>query len=276
VQIAKPNEAVRMKALVHGPSGAGKTYLAGTMGDDERTSPALYLDFKGGIETLVGRDIDVGTVRDWNDYNEAFEELSDPDTKYQSYIVDSASDTQVEGLLALLEKSDRGKAQDDTITQPEWGVILVQMRRFVRHFVDLPMHCLWTSLSDEDLDKREGRIKVPMMQGSFRGEFPGIFGVVGYLGEEEPEDEDDEPRRVLLLHSHPGFRIKARTPMGVTVPSEIYEPTATKLLDALGYPPAGKKVGRKIKVTEVEDESDTDEDPQDDQPAPVGIRSRRR
>lgn len=234
MKISKPDKVVRMNALIHGPSGAGKTYLAGTMADDPRTSPTLFLDFKGGIETLVGRDLDTGTVRDWTDYNEAYEILSDPDTKYRSFVIDSISDTQVEGLLSLLEQ-DNKRAHEDIISQPEWGIILVQMRRLIRHFADLPLHKMMTCLSDDDLDKKEGRIKVPMVQGSFRQELPGIFGVVGYLGEIDGEEEGDPPDRILLLHSHPGYRIKARTPMGVTVPDSIIDPTATKLLDALGF-----------------------------------------
>lgn len=230
-----------MKALFFSPPGHGKTHLLGTLADDERTAPALILDFEGGVTTLVGRDIDVATVRDWQDFNEAYALLSDPDTEYRSVGVDSLSETQVGGLLALLrENSPEGRrATEDTLTQGDWGTILVQMRRFVRHFKDLPMHVAMTALAGEDLDKVEGRVKVPLLQGSFQNEAPGIFDVVAYLAKSETEDGEEE--RLLLLRGYPGFRIKARTPMGVAAPNEIVDPSITKLLDALGFAQPGRR-----------------------------------
>lgn len=241
LRITKPDAAAHLKLLLFSPPGHGKTGFLGTMEDDPRTSPALILDFEGGVTTLVGRDIDIATVRDWTDFNEAYALLSDPDTEYKAVGVDSISETQTGGLLKLLEeRSPEGKRPtDDTLTQGDWGTILVQMRRFVRHFKDLPMTVAMTALAGEDLDKVEGRVKVPLLQGSFQNEAPGIFDVVAYLA--KSETDEGEAERLMLLHGHPGFRVKARAPMGVSVPQDIVDPTMTKLLDALGYGTVGSK-----------------------------------
>lgn len=233
MRITKPEEAVKCKALIFGAPGGGKTYFLGTLDDDERTSPALILDFEGGVQTLVGRDTDVATISSWQDYNEAYRVLSDPKTKYRSVGVDSISETQAGGLLAILE--DGGKRPDpDILAVADWGKILVQMRRFVRSFKALDMHVFMTALAGEDLDRDEGKVKVPLLQGGFAKEAPGIFDVVGYFGKQTLEGEETE--RILLLQNYPGFRIKARTRMGVIAPDAITAPTVTKLLDALGYP----------------------------------------
>lgn len=254
MRITKPDAAAHLKLLLFSPPGHGKTGFLGTMEDDERTSPALILDFEGGVTTLVGRDIDIATVRDWQDFNEAYALLSDPDTEYKAVGVDSISETQTGGLLKLLEdRAPEGKrATDDTLTQGDWGTILVQMRRFVRHFKDLPMTVAMTALAGEDLDKVEGRVKVPLLQGSFQNEAPGIFDVVAYLAKSENEETEEE-ERLLLLHGHPGFRVKVRAPMGTTPPTEIVDPTMGKLLDALGYGAATAKAkGKRLKIPAAE------------------------
>lgn len=242
VKIGRPEDVTHCKALIFGPPGHGKTYFLGTLADDERTSPTLFLDFEGGVQTLVGRDIDVARVRDWPDFEEAFELLADPDTKYRSTAVDSLSETQIGGLLRILEK-DKKRADPDQLAQPDWGLILVQMRRFVRAFKDLDMHVFMSALSKDDLDPKEGRIVVPAFQGAFAGEVAGVFDTVGYMA--LAEDEEGNTERVLLLNDHAKYRVKARTPMGVRPPSEIEDPTAGRLLDALGF---GTKTGKKEKT----------------------------
>jgi len=231
MKIHKAQEAQFCKALFFAPHGHGKTYLLGTADDDGRASPTLFLDFEGGTQTLVGRDTDVGTIRDWDDYNEAYELLSDPKTKYKSTGVDSISETQIFGMLSILDK-DAKRVDPDLMAQQDWGVILVQMRRFVRHFRDLPMHVFFTALAGEIVEPRVGTVKAPLLQGAFQKELPGIVDIVGYLAN---EDTEDGINRLLLLHSYPKFQVKARTPMGVVVPKEIEDPTVTKLLDVLGY-----------------------------------------
>jgi hypothetical protein len=232
VRIGKPEEAVKCKSLIFGAPGGGKTYFLGTLEDDERTKPTLLLDFEGGVQTLVGRDVDVATIGSWQDYNEAYRTLADPQTKYRSVGVDSLSETQAGGLLSILE--DGGKRPDpDILAVADWGKILVQMRRFVRSFKALDMHVFMTALAGEDLDRDEGKVKVPLLQGGFAKEAPGIFDIVGYMGKQTLDSGESE--RILLLQNFPGFRIKARTRMGVIAPDSISKPTATLLLDALGY-----------------------------------------
>lgn len=232
MRVHTAEEAAFLKALVFSPPGHGKTRFLGTADDDERTAPLLFLDFEGGTQTLVGRDTDVVTVRSWQDYNEAYAELADPGTKYRSVAIDSVTETQVGGLLAILDK-DGKRADPDQLAQADWGLILMQMRRFARRFRDLPMHVFMSALAKDDVAPRIGTVKTPLLQGAFASEVSGIMDVVAYLALDE--GEDGEAVRLMLLHSYPKFQVKARTPWGVTVPSEIEDPTAGKLLDALGY-----------------------------------------
>ena len=245
VHIGRPEEVTHAKALIFAPPGAGKTFLLGTLNDDERTAPTLLLDFEGGVQTLVGRDIDVARIRDWRDFEEAHEVLADPDSPYRSVGVDSLSEAQIGGLFQILDRKDLRRADKDQLAQQDWGLILVQMRRFVRGFLDLGRHTFMTALAKDDLDPRVGRIAIPAFQGAFGKEVAGTFDTVAYLARDE--DEDGNMERVLVFHGDPAYQTKARSAMGRPVPAEIINPTAGDVLDALGFVKARK--GSKQKET---------------------------
>lgn len=236
-KIHKAGAAKTLNALIFAPHGHGKTHFLATANDDERSGPILILNFEGGEQTLVGSDVDIFDVLSWDDYDEAYEILTDPDCKYKSVGLDSISETQIFGQLAILDK-DAKRVDPDLMAQQDWGIILVQMRRLVRHFRDLPMHVFFTALAGEIMLPRVGTVRAPLLQGAFQKELPGIVDVVAYLANEDKDDpdEDEDPiNRLLLLHSYPKFQVKARTPWGIRVPSEIEDPSVSDLLDVLGY-----------------------------------------
>lgn len=235
----KPEDSHYAKVLIHAPAGAGKTHFLGTAQEDHRTFPMAFLNFEGGEQTLSGLDIDVFDIRDSKDYEEVFKDLSNPKAPWKSTGIDSITETQVSWLLEILGKDKINRADPDQLAQQDWGIILVRMRRIVRQFAKmLPMHVFMTALSKDEVVARVGTVKMPSVQGAFANELPGIMDVVGYLALEDVLGDDGKPtgdlERLLLLHSYPKFSVKVRTPWGATVPSEIIDPSVTKLLDALG------------------------------------------
>lgn len=235
-----------MKFAVHAPPGAGKTTLLGTAQDDARTFPMAFLNFEAGEQSLAGLDIDVFDIRDSKDYEDALRDLRHPEAPWKSVGVDSITETQVGALLEILGNDTVNRADPDQLAQQDWGIVLTRMRRIVRQYVKmLPMHVFMTALTKEVVIPRIGSAKAPALQGQFADEFPGIPDVVAYLAIEDITGDDGKPtgevQRVLLLHDYPKFSVKARSPWGQTVPSEIVDPTITKLLDAFGYDVPKKK-----------------------------------
>jgi hypothetical protein len=224
--------------LIYGPAGHGKTYMLGTAVFDERTCPIAILDFEGGVLDVLtglpgeGTDWVHMPIRTWSDFNEAYDRLYTNDEGFKSAGVDSVSETHIFALLNLLEDGKPSRqSEPDLIQQGDYGVALVQLRRLVRAFRDLPMHTFFTSHYREEKDPREGLVKIPSLAGKAAIEIPGLMTVVGYLS--LSENEEGETERVLLLQNYAKIRTKVRMPWGVEAPDEIVNPTVTSLFDAL-------------------------------------------
>jgi hypothetical protein len=235
--------------LIYGPSGAGKTHLLGTAMQDERTAPILVLDFEGGSITLEGSGATVLAVRDWDDYSEVYNTLANNNNtvdgvQYKSLAIDSVSETHLYSLMnavddrvkLLVAKNETGNRVDPNKTEiQDYGTALIQMRRFLRSFRDLPMHTFVTSLTKTEVLPREGSTRLPSCFGQLAEELCGMYDCVGYLAQLE-EPKSTELKRVLLLQNQKGVRVKVRTRWGVVAPEKIVDPTITALLNAFKEP----------------------------------------
>jgi phage nucleotide-binding protein len=244
VNITKPGESTHLKALIFGPYGTGKTHFLGTAQLDERTKPAIYLDFEGGSTTLAGLDIDMFSVRTWDDFNEVYSGLAVGEGGYKSVLLDSLSETHIFALMEINESQGR----DDVLQIQDYGKASIQMRRLIRLFRDLPYHVFMTAQDKTDKEARVGMVKKPALAGQMADEAPGLFDVCGYLTisqETDPKTKAVTETRSLLLKNFSQFRVKIRTGWGKedTVPDLIDDPSIGSLLDVLGYamPQEGQK-----------------------------------
>lgn len=240
------------KVLVFGPSGVGKTTFVGSAALDPRTSPVLVLDFDGGSMSLEGLDpktLRVKRVKDWDDFNIAYDYLASGNHPYKTVAVDSLSELHVFSMLNIVDdeiaeaidkarkegkKEDQAKRIDELeIQQQDYGKSMVQIRRFLRAMLNLDMHCIFTALPKSAKIAREGTVQLPAMFGQMAEEVVGMFDVTGYINQEEqvvaanPQVKGSKPTtrvvRVLNLQNTPGVRVKVRTPFGesASVPNRI-------------------------------------------------------
>lgn len=233
-----PSTAQRnINALIFGPPGHGKTHFLGTAALDERSAPIALLDFEGGVlDVLQGLPGEGSAwvhipIHSWEDFNQAYERLRVNDEGFQSCGIDSLSETHIFAVMNILEE-EGGKRQDpDAVQQQDWGKALIQLRRLVRYFRDLPMHSFYTAHHKDEVDAREGLVKMVSLAGKAANEIPGLMTLVGYLA--LSQDEEGHAERVLLLQNYAKIRTKVRTPWGVEAPDEIVDPTVSKVLDVL-------------------------------------------
>jgi hypothetical protein len=156
---------------------------------------------------------------------------------YKSVGIDSVTETHTYALMAEMASEAPNRKDPDQAQQQDYGKILVQMRRLLREFRDLPLHVFFTALSQDDVDPREGMVKKPSLFGKMADEISGIMDVVAYLSITDlGTKQAPDSHRVLVLRNYPKIRAKARTPWGAEgIPDEIVDPTVSKIFDALRY-----------------------------------------
>lgn len=192
---------------------------------------------EGGVEPVLetmpgyGTDFIRHETRSWDDFNEGFSRLEANDEGFKSASVDSVSEQHIYALMNLLEDGKpRREANPDLIEEGDYGIALVQLRRFVRMLRDLPdLHVFYTAHDREVADRKEGMVKTVNLAGKAATEIPGLMDVVAYLALATTDDGEEE--RLLLLKNYDKMRIGVRAPWGMEIPDEIVDPTVTKLLD---------------------------------------------
>lgn len=235
------NGTRKIKAIIFGPQGHGKSHFLGTAVFDPRTSPIFILDFEGGAMDVLeglpggpeGPDWYLIPIRTWDDYNSAFERIEKNEEGAKAVAIDSLSETHIFALMHLLDDKTIRRDDDSLLRQDDYGKAMVQLRRLTRSFRDLPLHVFYTAQSKQEIEPKEGMITVVNLSGKLATEIPGMMSVVGYLA--LSEDDEGKTQRVLLLQNYAKIRTKVRTPWGVEAPDEIEDPTVTDLLDSLKF-----------------------------------------
>jgi hypothetical protein len=219
-----------INALVYGESGVGKTRLLGSADAVPDLRKVLVIDAEGGAMTLdhCYPNVDVIRVRTWQQVEGVFAFLEAGNHDYQTTIWDSLTEIQKYNMYAVLgDPSRRDDLDDDVAGMREWGKNLEQMRRFVRRVRDLPMHCLFTALVQEDKDGKTGKIlKKPGLPGKLRNEIAAFLDIVLYMYMKEVQDPADANKtiqmRMLLTGATEQFIAKDRSnklPMVMQMPT---------------------------------------------------------
>ena len=235
--------------LVHAEQKVGKSWFAQTT-----PGPRLVLDAEGGSrrpwrarggvierpKTVVwdplheDAPVDDGTwetcwahVSDFTVVKRVFEVLNDGDHDFRSVIWDSLTEIQ--------KKCKDAISGDDTVTEWQWGEILIKMEHIIRSYRDLTfdtaraqLECvLILALSDE----RKGKMR-PVIQGSIGTTLGGYFDLEGYLFVKEMDD-GTEVRKMRIKPSE-NFEAGDRTHvLSMEYGAVITEPDVEEMLEVM-------------------------------------------
>lgn len=192
----------KLKILLYGESGLGKSVLAGSICDVEGAGMILAQDIEGGMTSLASfgyndRDkIRFTKVSSYNEGANSFvkrrEYLVSNANVFGGTIIDSTSELQAMIIKEVL--AEEGKADADLKV---WNKVTARMRDEIRAIRDLDIHVITTALEKQIRDESTGMMKiVPSLSGKMGNELPAYFDVVGWM---TTHVFDGETKRVIYF-----------------------------------------------------------------------------
>jgi len=203
------------KVVLYGPPGSGKTTAGATW------PKPLFLSAESGLLSVRDREIDVWTIDQWEDLEEAFNFLKHEKHEYLSVVIDSLTEVQKKLNEYIVRKFPAVKrGYNDLVSESDWGANIDKMRKLCRAFRDLPLNVVFITLS-QDVEVDGENVTRPALNGkTLPDELCGWCDAVVYC----PGPQKDEEGRISYpgqIIPSKGRRAKVRVPDGVNVPAVI-------------------------------------------------------
>ncbi len=215
IRIYKPTvDRYKLKMLVYGPPGVGKTSFAVTANLHEMTAPALLLNVEGGVlsvtdPSVLGLDTPPDTIdiTSYADLEPVFWFLAGGDHQYQTVIIDSLSELQIRNIDHVVQRqlnrmASSGAKRDgiDDVWVEDYGKSTQQLRRWVRNFRDLPMHVIMTCHHAVSVDKLKEETVHPALTPKLRTSVVGYMDIVAYMYTSSKQNDAGEDTGEITRH----------------------------------------------------------------------------
>jgi len=182
-----------IKALIFGKPGSGKTTFAST------APKPIFLSAEAGLLSIADKAPDAIIVKSLQDLQDAHHYLKTVKHDYQTVIIDSITEINEIIKAEIERKNNRAIRRDD------WGEVSTKIKRVIRDFRDLPMHCIF--LAQENVEKDEDTVIriYPSLNGKSATEIAAACDVVGYL-----EIDKTLGERYMVVKEHAVLATKNR------------------------------------------------------------------
>lgn len=236
----------RVKALIMGESGAGKSHLSATA-----PKPLIVLTEPNGAMSVSNSNPDalIVHVNNLTDFYNLLLLLENDEIKedYETLIIDSL--TELQRFF-----SDYIMKDNTHMTLQDYGQLGTQFSRVIRRVIALPKHVLFTSLIQVELEEEKTRHMYPLLTGKLRYTVQQYFTGVGYLYQTGETDESGSAQRALLLDGHDRIKTKAFPNTNGT----IKDPNLTDLFEQVcqftNPKPKRKRAPRKAKLQQANEQ----------------------
>ena len=206
----------RIRFMVYGESGSGKTVFASTWPDP------IFLDLDDGMAS-IDRPVSRIEITNWQQLQEAYLYLAYSKHPYRTVVVDSLNESQWQSMQHVINNFPAiRRAYDNLPSMSDYGKALDDFDKFIRYIKSLPLNVVFIA----QLAKREDPEE--MAQPQFTGKATAqnvsrMMDVIGYLYKAE-SPEPVKPRIMTFDAS----RYVAKDRSG-KLPPEIDNPTYAKL-----------------------------------------------
>lgn len=162
-------EQHKVKALVYGKPGTGKTTFAST------APKALFLSAEGGLLSIAAKNPDYVEIKSLANLKEALLYLKTQKHDYQTVVIDSI--TEINEII----KTEIANRNGHAVQKHEWSEVQDKIKQIARGFRDLPLHVLF--LAGEVTERDDEKIATinPSLNGKSSSEISGYMDIVGYL-----------------------------------------------------------------------------------------------
>jgi hypothetical protein len=184
----------KVKAVVYGPSGVGKTTFGSTC------PKPIFASAESGLLSIASSRPDYVAVKRIEDLKELLAHLQKPGHGYESVVIDSITE------ISEIIKADIEKRTGKSMQIQDYGTLGKSIRQILRGFRDLPMHVLFIALEKAEKDEERIIRYVPDLNGKSATDIAQFMDIVGYL----TMDPQTLARKVLT-QSSPKLLTKDRT-----------------------------------------------------------------
>lgn len=184
----------KIKALIYGASGTGKTTFASTAPNP------IYASAEGGLLSVADKGVSYTDIKTVKDLQDLLEYLKTQDHDFKTVIIDSITEINDIIKAGIEKKSGRPMQLQD------WGVVAKKIEGILRGFRELPMHVI--IIAQELVEKDEDKISkiLPSLNGKAKDKSAYFMDVVGYLKIEKGTGE-----RTCITSPHHKLASKDRT-----------------------------------------------------------------
>ena len=150
----------RIKALVYGNAGAGKTKLLGTW-DNQKT---LLISAESGLLSLEDQNISVLECKSYADVREAYQFVTQSDEAQQFELIGIDSLTEIADMI-VGHLEQQPEYQDPKNTMKLWSEYNKRITAIVKGFRALEKHVIFTALP-EDVKDGDMLVTKPFIKGN--------------------------------------------------------------------------------------------------------------
>lgn len=159
----------KIKALIYGPAGSGKTVFAGT------AKKVLFASAEGGLLSIADKEPDFKEVKSLRDLVEIHSYLSNEEHEYETVVIDSI--TEINEII----KMEIERRTGHSLQLQDWGDLSKKIRDIFRKFRDLPMNVILVAQESYVTDEDKIRKVVPSLNGKAATEIAYFMDIVGYM-----------------------------------------------------------------------------------------------